>query len=170
MSGVRVSSGESKLTTIKGGTRRNAVANPAFERASARRAITRESDECWKQRSSPDNGGDGQIQFTIRGNSKTPHEFEGKTFTVNLPKGYKDQDTRLDRFGMLNKPKAGNPMTIYFDDLQYDGKAENFAKDPGWVAVGNRADYEDREQGGAHDFGFSATSNFASGTAGELVA
>src|SRR5207244_2657572 len=69
---------------------------------------------------------------------------------------------------MLNKPKAGNPMTIYFDDLQYDGKVENFAKDPGWVAVGNRADYEDREQGGAHDFGFSATSNFAGGTAGEI--
>src|SRR5437773_7853186 len=112
--------------------------------------------------------GKGQMQFTIRSNSKMPQEFEGKTFTVPLRDGFKEQNTRFDRFGMLNKPKAGNPMTIYFDDLQYDGKAEDFSKDPGWIAVGNQADFEDREQGGAHDFGFSAKSNFAGGTAGEI--
>jgi hypothetical protein len=114
------------------------------------------------------NGGDGQMQFTIRGNSKKPQEFEGKTFTVALPKGYKDQGTAFDRFGMLNKPKAGNPMTIYFDDLRYDGKAEDFSQDPGWVAVGNDATFDDREQVGAHDFGFSEKTTFAGGTAGEM--
>ena len=114
------------------------------------------------------NDGQGQMQFTIRGNGKEPDEFEGKTHTVGLPKGYKDQSTAFDRFGMLNKPKAGNPMTIYFDDLQYDGKSENFSRDPGWIAVGNEATFEDAEQVGAHNFGFSASTNHAGGTAGEL--
>ncbi len=114
------------------------------------------------------NNGDGQMQFIIKGNSKQPHEFEGKTFTVALPKGYKEQDTVFDRFGMWNKPKAGNPMTIFFDDVQFDRKAEDFSKDPGWVAVGNDVKFADREQGGAHDFGFSATTNFAGGSSGEI--
>jgi hypothetical protein len=114
------------------------------------------------------NGGNGQMQFTIRSNSKKPQEFEGKPFTVALPKGYKEQDTAFDRFGMLNKPKAGNPMTVYFDDLRYDGKAEDFSKDPDWTGVGNQVTFEDREQGGAHDFGFSEKTDFAGGAAGEV--
>ena len=89
------------------------------------------------------------MQLTIRSNSKKPQEFEGKTFTVALPRGYRDQGTAFDRFGMLNKPKAGNPMTIYFDDLRYDGKVEDFSQDPGWVAVGNDATFADRERVGA---------------------
>jgi hypothetical protein len=112
--------------------------------------------------------GNGQMRFTIRGNSNHPHEFEGKTFTVTLPKGYQEQDTTFDRFGMWNKPKAGNPMTIYFDDLRYDGKAEDFAKDPGWVAVGNDAGFEDREAVGVHDFGYSAKTDWAGGKPGEV--
>lgn len=112
--------------------------------------------------------GNGRMEFTIRSNSKQPQEFEGKIHAVTLPKGYKEQDTTFDRFGILNKPKAGNPMTVYFDDLQYDGKTEDFTKDPGWVGEGNQVAFEDREQGGAHDFGFSAKSNFAGGTTGEI--
>jgi hypothetical protein len=114
------------------------------------------------------NDGQGEMQFTIRGNGKEPQEFEGKTFKVALPKGYRDQGTSFDRFGMLNKPKAGNPMTIYFDDLRYDGKAEDFSRDPGWAAVGNEATFDDAERGGAHDFGFSEKTSLAGGTAGEM--
>ena len=29
---------------------------------------------------------------------------------------------------MLNKVKAGNPMTVYFDDVRYDGNAEDFSR------------------------------------------
>jgi hypothetical protein len=123
----------------------------------------------WTLEYDPKGGdGNGQMQFVIKGNSKTPHAFEGKTFTVNLPKGYKDQDTTFDCFGMWNKPKGGNPMTIYFDDVRYDGKAEDFSKDPGWDAVGNEASFEDREQNGVHDFGYSAKTSFAGGKAGEI--
>src|SRR5205814_3481830 len=114
------------------------------------------------------NDGNGQMRFAIHGDGDKPQPFEGKTFTVDLPRGYKEQGTAFDRFGMLNKVKAGNPMTVYFDDVRYDGKAEDFSRDPGWVAVGNGASFQDREQGGAHDFGFSPGTNLAGGKPGEL--
>lgn len=112
--------------------------------------------------------GNGQLQFAIRSNSPQPEEFEGKTFTVALPKGYKQQGTTFDRFGLVNSMRPGNSLTIYFDDLQYDGKAQGFSQDPGWIGAGNQASYQSREEGGAHDFGYSAQTHHAGGTAGEL--
>src|SRR5262245_28265815 len=71
----------------------------------------------WKFDYDPEaNGGDGQIRFLIKSNAKRPQEFEGKTFTVNLRKGYKQMGTTFDRFGIMNTMKPGNPMTIHFDD------------------------------------------------------
>ena len=58
-------------------------------------------------------------------------------------------------------------MTIYFDDLQYDGKSEDFSKDPGWAGSNNRAKIEN-VPAGAHDFGFSPKTNLAGGTTGEV--
>jgi hypothetical protein len=114
------------------------------------------------------NGGNGRFQFTVKSNSARPGEFEGKVFAVDLPAGFKKEGATFDRFGLMNMMKSGNALTIHFDDLRYDGKAEDFAKDPGWVGSGNRATYPDREQAGAHDFGFSAGTNFAGGRAGEV--
>ena len=113
-------------------------------------------------------GGDGEIHFTIRSNSASPEPYEGKTFAVPLPKGYKDQGTAFDRFGLMNNMKPGNPLTVHFDDIQLDGKPEDFSQDPGWEAVGNHDKYDNREDGGAHDFGFNATSTFAGGKPGEV--
>ena len=113
--------------------------------------------------------GHGQMRFVIRSNSAQPDTaFEGKTFTVDLPAGYKEHGTRFDRFGLMNSLKAGNPMTIHFDDLKRDGQAEDFSGDPQWVGAGNQFSFEDREQSGAHDFGFNAASRFAGGAAGEV--
>jgi hypothetical protein len=114
------------------------------------------------------NAGQGQIQFTIRSDSSTPAEFEKKTFTVALPNGYKDHGSVFDRFGLMNSEKGGNSLTIHFDDLQYDGKAENFSKDPKWIGMDNDARFEDRKQGGTHDFGFSAQTSHAGGSPGEI--
>jgi len=114
------------------------------------------------------NSGNGQMQFTIRSNSANPDKsFEGKTFSVDVPAGYKQQNTKFDRFGMANAMKSGNPMTIYFDDLEFDGKKEDFSKDPGWAALGNSLKFEDHEQTGLHDFGYSQSS-FAGGSTGEI--
>jgi hypothetical protein len=112
--------------------------------------------------------GNGQMRFTIHGDRSNLDEFEQKTHVVSLPKGYKEHGTTFDRFGMMNSERGGNPMTIYFDDVQHDGVAEDLAKDPGWIASGNDAKFEDRHQGGAHDFGYCAGSSHAGGLSGEV--
>jgi hypothetical protein len=123
----------------------------------------------WKLDYDPQaNDGNGQMTFTMRSNRPTPQEFEGKTFTVPLPKGYKDQGTTFDRFGLMNTMKPGNSLTLHFDDLEYDGQKEDFSKDPGWVGVNNGLSKPNREWGGSHDFGFSADTSSAGGSKGEL--
>jgi hypothetical protein len=113
--------------------------------------------------------GKGQFQFMVKSNSGQPQDFEGKPFTVDLPAGFKDQGTSFDRFGLMNLTRAGSPVTIYFDDVALDGRAQDFARDPGpsWEGSGNRTTYTAKEVGGAQDFGFRET-NRAGGKAGEL--
>jgi hypothetical protein len=123
----------------------------------------------WTLDYDPDaNDGNGRFQFSITGNTPNPEEFEGKTFSVDLPAGFKKDGATFDRFGLMNMMKPGGGMTIHFDDLTHDGKTEDFAKDPGWVGSGNRVDYKDPLQVGAHDFGFHPDTNFAGGKAGEV--
>jgi hypothetical protein len=114
------------------------------------------------------NDGNGHLRCMVRSNSPQPEEFEGKTFTVALPEGYKEHGTTFDRFGLVNSLRPGNSLTIYFDDLQYDGKKEDFSQDAGWIGCGNHASYQSREEGGAHDFGFSPRTSHAGGVGGEL--
>ncbi len=128
--------------------------------------------------------GNGHFTFKMRsdahktqdyGKLPDPSEKEAQarfpnttTFTVDLPTGYKKEGATFDRFGVQNMMKAGGTATMYFDDLQYDGRTQDFATDPQWVGAGNRVTFEDREQVGAHDFGYSAKTNHAGGTAGEV--
>jgi hypothetical protein len=111
--------------------------------------------------------GNGQIQFTIKSESDKPEEFEGKLFTVDLPAGFKRQGTAFDHFGLINVTRPGGALTIYFGDLVLDGQSQDLSRDPKWDGSGNHATYPAKEVGGAHDFGFSATSH-AGGTAGEV--
>jgi hypothetical protein len=123
----------------------------------------------WKLDYDPQaNDGNGQMQFTIRSNRSQPQEFEGKTFIVALPQGFKEQGTTFDRFGLMNTMKPGNSLTLYFDDLQYDGTVEDFSQDPGWIGSNNHAGYPNREWGGSHNFGFSADTSCAGGAPGEV--
>jgi hypothetical protein len=122
----------------------------------------------WRLEYDPKANGGGQMTFTMTSNSPKPQEFEGKTFTVPLPKGYKEQGTTFDRFGLMNTAKPGNSLTLHFDDLEYDGRSEDFARHPGWVGVNNSAGAPNREWGGSHDFGFSAETSHAGGAKGEL--
>jgi hypothetical protein len=130
-------------------------------------------------------GGRGQFKFTLRSDAHKPGEFSGTdipeahkaearlrfpdvtTFTVDLPEGYRKQDTTFDHFGLMNMMKPGGSMSIYFGDLQYLGRKSDFSQDPKWDAAGNRATYPAKDVGGAHDFGFSPT-NHAGGKAGEV--
>jgi hypothetical protein len=131
------------------------------------------------------NGGQGRFTFTLRSDAHLPGELEKAelpesfreeahrrfpsttTFAVDLPEGYRRQETTFDHFGLMNMMKAGGRVAIYFDDLHYDGRSEDFAADPHWDASGNRLTYQATDVGGAHNFGFRPT-NHAGGRPGEL--
>src|SRR5204863_8418038 len=130
--------------------------------------------------------GRGQFKFTLHGDAPKPGEFSSTdipephkaearrrfpdvtTFTVDLPEGYKKQGTTFDHFGLMNMMKPGGRMTIFFDDLAYEGKSQDFSTDPNWDSSDNRRTYEAVDVAGAHDFGYSAGTNHAGGAkAGE---
>jgi hypothetical protein len=69
---------------------------------------------------------------------------------------------------MHNMMKSGGMVTLFFDDLHCDGQAQDFSHDPGWIGAGNRTTFEERQQVGAHNFGFSPGTSYAGGTAGEV--
>jgi hypothetical protein len=131
------------------------------------------------------NHGDGQFTLTQRSENHPVPPLDAKlspaaqeearrrfpytsTFTVDLPPGYRQEGATFDRFGMMNMMKGGGAATLYFDELQFDGQSEDFSKEPAWIGAGNRDTFEDREQTGAHDFGFSAKTSHAGGQPGEV--
>jgi hypothetical protein len=89
-------------------------------------------------------------------------------FTVDLPHGFRREGATFDRFGLMNMMKAGGSATIYFDDLEYNGQREDFTHNPHWIGSGNRTTFEDLEQVGAHNFGYSPKTNIAGGAPGEV--
>jgi hypothetical protein len=128
--------------------------------------------------------GKGQFNFTIGSETHTTQDYgplpersqqeaqarfpNTTTFTVDLPPGCKKEGATFDRFGALNLMKAGGAVTMFFDDLRFDGQTQDFSQDPHWIGAGNRVTFEDHEQVGAHDFGFSARTSFAGGAPGEV--
>jgi hypothetical protein len=109
----------------------------------------------------------GQFRFAIKSNAATHEPWEDKEFKVELPEAVRADGLTADRFGLMNIQRAGGPMTVHAGDLKLDDKPVDLANDPGWDGSGNRTSYQDREQNGAHDFGFSPT-NHAGGKSGEL--
>jgi hypothetical protein len=128
-------------------------------------------------------GGNGRFTFTMTSDTHTTQDYgrlpeasekeaqarfpNTTTFAVEVPPGYRKEGATFDRFGVLNMMKAGGTATMYFDDLTYNGRSQDFARDPEWVGAGNRVTFKDREQVGAHDFGYSKAAH-AGGPAGEV--
>ena len=138
----------------------------------------------WKLDYDPDAAdGRGQFTFMIRGDAESlldqpdlpeAHRQEARirfpnqtTFTVDLPDGYKRQGATFDHFGLMNMMKPGGQLNIYFDDLEYEGRSQDFSQDPHWDASGNRVSYQATDVAGAHNFGFSPT-QLAGGQLGEV--
>jgi hypothetical protein len=129
-------------------------------------------------------GGDGQFTITLTSDTHRTEDYgplpeksqqealarfpNTTKFVVDLPPGFRREGATFDRFGLMNMMKAGGSATIYFDGLSYNGKTEDFTRDPHWIASGNRTSFEDLEQVGAHNFGYSAETNIAGGAAGEV--
>ena len=128
--------------------------------------------------------GNGRFKFTLHSDThktqtygslnaasekEAQARFPNKTeFTVDVTPGFRKEGARFDRFGILNMMKAGGASTVYFDDVEFDGQSLDFSKDPNWIGTGNRITFEDREQVGAHDIGFSAKTAHAGGAPGEI--
>jgi hypothetical protein len=82
----------------------------------------------WTLTYSPQAGsGQGAITFAVEGQ---------KPFTVNLPPRHMAAGATFDRFGLLHAQASRDPLTVYLDDLQYEGKRQDFAADPGWQKGG----------------------------------
>ena len=114
----------------------------------------------WTLTYDPDGaGGNGQVQFTVKGDAATSEDFEGKLFTFDLPPGYKQDGATLDRFGLAGGTKPGGAITIHFSDIKLDDTPADVSK---WVESGSRDTYDDL-QVGAHNFGFSTKTNHAGG-------
>jgi hypothetical protein len=129
-------------------------------------------------------GGQGQVTFTLHGKAPLPEEYDradlppahlaearrrfpiATSFHFDLPPGFKQEGATFDHFGLMNMQKSGAPMRIYYDDLSYDGRKQDFARDPGWDGDNNRVEYTASDVGGAQNFGYSDT-NHAGGHRGE---
>jgi hypothetical protein len=123
----------------------------------------------WTMKYEPnENAGKGRARFRIKSDSPQPEEFEAKEFVIDLPAGFKADGAAFDRFGLMNMMKPGGAMTIHFADLEHDGKKEDLSRDPGWTGSGNRETYQETDQVGAHDFGYSSNTTFAGGSPGEM--
>jgi hypothetical protein len=136
------------------------------------------------------NNGNGQVRFTFKSESDKPeplmkeslpadmpeaHRAEAmkrfpnnSEFVIDVPEEVRKAGATFDHFGIMNLMKAGGTMKAYIGDLHIDDQAIDLSSDPKWEASGNREKFEDRERGGAHDYGFSEKTNFAGGKPGEI--
>src|SRR5439155_322209 len=132
----------------------------------------------------------GRFTFTLASDAHRPGELEKPdlpdafkqearrrfpsttTFAVDLPEGFKRQGTAFDHFGLMNLMKAGGRSSIYFDDLRYDGRSQDFTRDPNWDASGNRPPYKAVHVGGPTRVGhyFHPSLSTAEGTRGQAAA
>jgi hypothetical protein len=123
----------------------------------------------WKLDYDPQaNDGHGRITLVVEGDGKKTQPWEGKPVVIDVPADVRESGASFDHFGLLNGLKAGRSMTVYFADLVVDGRAIDLASDPQWDEIENRTTYQETQRHGAHDFGFSPTTNMAGGTTGEL--
>lgn len=127
----------------------------------------------------------GQFTFTMRSDTHTSENYgplpdasekeaqarfpSTTTFTIDLTPGFKKEGATFDRFGIQNMMKSGGAVMMYFDDVVFAGRDEDFTQEPQWIATGNRTTYEDHEVVGAHNFGFNPQTHHAGGAkAGEV--
>jgi hypothetical protein len=75
------------------------------------------------------NSGNGAVSFALDG--KPP-------VVTNLPPGQMRKGVMFDRFGLLQAQASSDPLTIYLDDVEFDGKTHDFAADPGWIKGGGQ--------------------------------
>lgn len=104
-----------------------------------------------------------------RGRGAITVRIDDQEAVCHLDEGHKSDGATFNRCGLLAIPKSYDQGgELWLDDLVINGTREDFARDPGWDAQGNRRTYETKAVRPRFDFGYSAT-QFAGGKgAGEL--
>ena len=120
----------------------------------------------------PADGSSHQWSMQYRPNAKRQpgmltFQIDDRRYTLEVSPEHKADGATFDRFGIWNVQVGGKSMDVFFDDLVVDGKRETFARDPGWIGVGNEADVAERIVRPFHDFGYS-NSHHAGGEQGEI--
>jgi len=78
------------------------------------------------------------IYSTIPANSTSALD-DHQPVVADLPGDHKSKGATFNRFGLLQTQASRLPLTLYLDDVQYDGKAQDFDADPGWQKGGGGA-------------------------------
>jgi hypothetical protein len=95
--------------------------------------------------------------------------IDGQRAVCHLDEKHKADGATFNRCGLLNIPKNyDDGGELWLDDLTINGQTEDFSRDPGWEAVGNRRTYTTFALRPRFNFGYSDT-HFAGGKrSGEL--
>lgn len=100
----------------------------------------------------------GVVTFTADG---------GRPFKLFMPKHMRAAPVEMDRFGMFNIQRYGEPIEVYFADLVVNGVKIDLSQDPGWEGKNNRVTYTEPDFQSLHKFGFTET-NWAGKQIGEI--
>lgn len=134
--------------------------SPETSRDEPRGFAARGASHRWTLEYDPNgNKGQGAITATI----------DGERSVCNLDAGHKADGAHFDRFGLLNVVKSvDSPGELWLDDLEINGEAQTFDRDPRWIGNSNERSYETANIRPRFDFGYAST-RFAGGRApGEL--
>ena len=114
----------------------------------------------WSLRYDPaGNNGGGAVTVTLG----------GETAVCHLDAGHRADGATFDRFGLLPVLKSvDGGGEVWLDDVTVEGRADDFAAEPGWEGVGNRREYVTAEVRPRFNFGFSPTRHAGGAGAGEL--
>jgi len=91
----------------------------------------------------------------------------GQEYRTFLPRGLRDQQVMLDRFGIFNMQLYHGAMNFEVSDLAVNGQKIDLSKDPGWEGRGHRTAFMERDFQ-RQNFGFSAETSHAEGRKGEI--
>src|SRR5262249_10834860 len=93
----------------------------------------------------------------------------GETAVCNLGPGHKADGASFDRFGLMPVLKsAAEGGEIWLGDVELDGHAEDFSRDPGWEGMGNRRSYVSTDVRPRFNCGYSPTQHAGGQATGEL--
>lgn len=115
------------------------------------------TEHIWQLAYEPRADGTGTLEFVI----------DDRRYALTVPAEHRADGVSLDEFGLWNPEVTGSGLELWIDDLVVDGQPWSFDRDPGWRAVGNRAELIERIVRPFHQFGLAPSET--GGTSGDVI-